>query len=145
MKISAWNFQTMSVAIFALLHSAFGQAATCTQGTVVATYGFATQGSYLPGGHSGSGASRLIALAGTYRFNDNATVTRTFTISLDGQVADVVDSGTFAINSDCSGEAVFSAPFGPEPIKLSIVDGGSAIMFMNAVPGIFMTGKMEKQ
>ena len=146
MKTRTCSLNTISVVVFALLHSAFAQAATCTLGTVIAAYGFAAQGSYLPGsGQSGAGASRLVAIAGTYRFSDNGTVSRAFTISNNGQVADVVDSGFFTINSNCTGEAVFNTPFGLEPIKLSIVANGNAIMFMNAVPGIFLTGRMEKQ
>jgi hypothetical protein len=146
MKNRTYILITLSFAAIALFQSTPAAATTCTLETVTATYGFAAQGNYLRGNaHSGTGAARLIAIAGTYEFAEDGTVTRAFTINTGGEVADVVDTGTFVVNSDCRGEAVFDTPFGPEPIKLSIVGHGDAIMFMNALPGITLTGRMERQ
>ena len=146
MKTRVYGLNAGLFVMAGLFHSAVAHAATCTPATIIGTYGFAAQGSnVLPSGNARSGAATLIALVGTYRFNADGTVTRAFTVNVNGEVGDAEDSGTFTVNANCTGTVVMNTIFGTEPIKLSIVGGGDAIMFMNAVPAIYLTGRMERQ
>lgn len=119
--------------------------AGCTALNITGAYGFSVQGSFVekPGNF---GKFFPVAFAGTYTFNPDGTVNRAFTISLAGLISPANDSGTYTVNADCSGTAVFpNTPLGVETINLTIVGGGSAIHFVNATTGVALAGRMEKQ
>jgi hypothetical protein len=97
--------------------------------------------------HPGTpGPSFPVAIAGTYTFNVDGTVTRSFVVSSGGVIVSASDSGTYTVNADCSGAAVFpNTPLGVETFDLTIVGGGNAIHFINTTTGIALAGRMEKQ
>jgi len=122
----------------------FAQAG-CTASNITGSYGFSAVGSGAV--HpSTPGPSFTVAIAGTYTFNADGTVNRSFTISEAGLIISAQDSGTYTVNSDCSGTAIFpNTPLGSETINLTIVGGGSAIHWINATQGVALAGRMEKQ
>ena len=111
---------------------------------IVGTYGFAVDGFGTKAGKN-VGSSAPAAIAGTYNFFPDGTVTRFFTLSVAGEIGDATDSGSYAVNADCTGSASINVFFGVETIKLTIVQGGAAIYFINATPGIVLAGRMERQ
>ena len=119
--------------------------AACTASNITGPYGFSVVGSAVekPGT---AGKFFPVAIAGTYTFNADGTINRSFTVSTAGLIVPATDSGTYTVNADCSGTAVFpNTPLGVETINLTIVGGGSAIHFINATTGVALAGRMEKQ
>lgn len=89
------------------------------------------------------GAFIPVAAAGTFSFDGVETVSRTFTFSFAGQIfSGVADSGTYTVNSDCTGVALF--PDVSETFNLVIVNGNE-IKFINATTGTVLAGSMTKQ
>jgi hypothetical protein len=119
--------------------------AGCTASNIAGAYGFSVEGYYV-GQPNSPDRFFPVAFAGTYTFNADGTVNRSFTISIAGSIVPAKDSGTYAVNADCSGTAVFlNTPLGLETINLTIVGRGSAIHFLNATTGVALAGRMEKQ
>jgi hypothetical protein len=116
----------------------------CTASTIQATYAFAVDGL----GASSRNATRIgafipVAAAGTFSFDGVGTVSRAFTFSFAGQITSgLADSGTYTVNSDCTGVALFSDV--GETFNLVIVSGNE-IRFINATPGTVLAGSMTKQ
>ena len=116
----------------------------CTASTIRATYAFAVDGLAA----SSPKALRIggfipVAAAGTFSFDGAGTVSRAFTFSFAGQIfPGIADSGTYMVNSDCTGVASFSDV--GETFNLAIVSGNE-IRFINATPGTVLAGSMTKQ
>jgi hypothetical protein len=88
----------------------------------------------------------LLAIAGTYSFDGNGHVTRKFDISIDGKIKQgESDSGTYIVNPDCTATATITTPWVTETIKLTIVQGGATIMFINATPTVVLAGQLIRQ
>jgi hypothetical protein len=66
------------------------------------------------------GAFSPIAVGGTFRFDGNGSVSRFLLVSFAGQVFPVSDTGSYSVNTDCSGSTSFSDI--PETHNLYIVD-----------------------
>jgi len=119
--------------------------AGCTASTITGTYGFSEEGYGIETGKPNP-KFLPIALVGTFTFNADGTVNRALTISGAGGPASGADSGTYTVNADCSGTALFpNSPIGVEPFNLTIVGGGNAIHFINMVTGVVLAGRMERQ
>ena len=118
----------------------------CTASTIGATYGFALDGlgtSSRDVAHVGGFVP--VAAAGTFSFNSGAgTVSRALTFDFGGLITSgVSDSGTYTVNSDCTGAATF--PDVSETFNLVIVSGGNEIKFILTAPGTVTAGSMTKQ
>jgi hypothetical protein len=74
-----------------------------------------------------------VAAAGTFSFNGAGPVSRAFTFSFAGQIfPGIADSGTYTVNSDCTGVTSFSDV--GETFNFAIVSGNE-IRLINATPG----------
>src|SRR5215469_4692853 len=80
--------------------------AGCTASTIIGTYGFSEEGYGIETGKPNP-KFLPIALVGTFTFNADGTVNRALTISGAGGPASGADSGTYTVNADCSGTALF--------------------------------------
>ncbi len=118
--------------------------ADCGTSSIGGTYGFAVDGFGIEVGKK-LGSAVPVAVAGTYTFFADGTVKRVFTISASGEIGDATDSGSYTVNPDCTGSASINTPFGVETIKLTIIQGGKAVYFINATTGIVLAGRMERQ
>lgn len=118
--------------------------ASCGTSTIVGSYGFAADGFGIQVGKKLDSAVP-VAIAGTYNFFADGSVKRIFTISTSGEIGDATDSGSYTVNEDCTGRASINTPFGVETIKLTIIQGGKAVYFINATTGIVLAGRMERQ
>src|SRR3977135_123335 len=75
-----------------------------------------------------------IAFAGTFSFDGHGVASRAATLSFGGVINPFTDSGTYTVNSDCTGSAVF--PGAGETWNLVIVGHGKEIKTLNATSGI---------
>jgi len=118
----------------------------CGPSTIAGTYAFAIDGlvstsfrgepqrigNFIPG-----------ALAGTFSFDGQQTVSRAYTLSVGGLLIPINDSGAHTVNSDCTGSAFF-ADVG-ETWNLVIVGSGKEVKAMDATPGFVVAGVLTRQ
>jgi hypothetical protein len=116
----------------------------CTDSTIAGTYGFALNG-LVSNSYNGTpqriGAFLPLAAAGTFSFDGHGKASRSYTLSIGGQVSPGSDSGPYKVHSNCTGSAVF--PDGTW--KIVIVDDAKQIKAINATPGIAVEGVLTKQ
>jgi hypothetical protein len=141
----------ISLIAFALLVTA-GHRATvradsgCGLSTIANTYGFALSGlvNFSPTGNfQPIGDFTPLAAAGTFRFDGQSTVSRSFSVSLGGVVFPVTDVGTYTMSSNCTGSAVFADA--GETWNLVVVSGGKEIKTTIATPGRVLAGTLTRQ
>ena len=124
--------------------------ASCTASTISGTYGFVSQGY---AGKPGDPLQQFYAfvVVGTMTFNADGTVNRPATISFAGNLDSATTSGTYTVNSDCSGTMAFNVPAGVETFSFTIVQKGNVILFINTTEnilpklGFVQSGRAEKQ
>ena len=120
--------------------------AGCTPSTISGTYAFAIDGlvsTSFKGQPQHIGDFIPGALAGTFSFDGQQTVSRAYTLSVGGLLIPINDSGPYTVNSDCTGSAFF-ADVG-ETWNLVIVGGGKEIKSMDATPGFVVAGVLTRQ
>lgn len=88
------------------------------------------------------GAYGPVAVIGTMTFDGIGTVSRSLTVSYGGQDFPVIDSGTYSVNSDCTGLASFAAT--GEVFSLVSVNK-KTISLVTATPGASGAGTLVKQ
>jgi hypothetical protein len=83
-----------------------------------------------------------VAVIGTYMFDGEGNAARSLMISAAGQTFPFVDSGTYTVNLDCSGSAVFST--NNETFNFTPFDEESFAIIATA-PGEVGTGTLTRQ
>jgi len=111
--------------------------ATCTDLGVKHTYSFQETGIFLSVGQ--------IAASGQFVLNGKGTLTGTATFSLDGSIASLPVTGTYQINSNCTGTATFT-PHGQSAINIGlvIVNGGKEMMFIETDANTIVSGTLQE-
>jgi len=111
--------------------------ATCTNLGVKHTYSFEATGIYLSVGQ--------IAAAGQFVLNGKGSLTGTATFSLDGSVSTLPVTGTYQINSNCTGTLTFT-PQGQSAVNLGvvIVNGGKELMFIETDANTIVSGTLQE-
>jgi hypothetical protein len=112
-------------------------AATCTNLGVKHTYSFQATGIYLSIGQ--------IAAAGQFVLNGKGSLTGTATFSLDGSIATLPVTGTYQINSNCTGTLTFT-PQGQSAVNLGvvIVNAGKELMFIETDANTIVSGTLQE-
>jgi len=112
---------------------------TCDASHLNGGYGFRFDGTIVgePGG--------LFSAVGLQRFDGNGRISGTETISFLGLVMQMAFTGTYSVNSDCTGTmtATFSNGFVGRQ-NFVIVDGGKEIIGITVDPGAVLTGVFKK-
>ncbi|MFY9905166.1 MAG: hypothetical protein WBX02_21830 [Terriglobales bacterium] len=111
--------------------------ATCTDLGVKHTYSFQATGIYISVGQ--------IAASGQFVLNGKGSLTGTATFSLDGSIATLPVTGTYQINSNCTGTLVFT-PEGQSAVNLGvvIVNGGKELMFIETDANTIVSGTLQE-
>jgi hypothetical protein len=111
--------------------------ATCTNLGVKHAYSLQATGIF-----TGTGQ---IAAEGRLVLNGTGSLTGTTTFSLNGSIATLPVTGTYQINSDCTGKATFT-PKGQSAINISVVlvNGGKEIMFIETDANTIVTGSLQE-
>ena len=90
------------------------------------------------------------AAAGNFLFDGQGGITTTLTLSANGQVLpSVVSSGTYTLNSDCTGTITFSVAVGdqsiPFTLNLFVDDNNKEFRAISTTQGTVLTLEGRKQ
>ncbi len=111
--------------------------ATCTDLGVKHTYSLEATGIFISTGQ--------IAAAGQLVLNGKGSLTGTVTFSLNGSIATLPVTGTYQINSNCTGTATFT-PQGQSAINIGVVvvNGGKELMFIETDANTIVSGTLQE-
>ncbi len=113
----------------------------CTLATLTGSYGFATSSSFF----SRTGTSRSLPSAdvGVITFDGAGNFSISFTDSSNGVISqNITDTGTYAVNSDCTGTVTFTTGVNFQTV---IVSGGKEILAIGTDPGSTIIVDVKKQ
>ena len=115
----------------------------CSVATLSSNYGFTGSGFASPH-HSVKGAEVPVAYSGLETFDGAGNFSATFTSASNGTIStgDTV-TGTYTVNSDCTGSAAFTT--GGGTFTFVIVNGGDEAMVIQTDPGNTITYDVKKQ
>ncbi len=116
----------------------------CSEATLDGGYAYLGQG-YVK---TGEGRRRIgllftpIAEAGTYTFDGTGSYVTVNTISFGGDIFPRTETGTYTVNSDCTGSVNQDDGL---TFDFAIASSGSEIRFVVTTPTIIVNGSMRKQ
>ena len=137
LALGAVAIQTVSPHVESAIAVAQG-GATCTNLGVKQTYSFEATGSIIGTGQ--------IAVVGQLKLNGTGGITGNATLSLYGTIhSSVAVSGSYKINSNCTGSATFT-PSGLTAVhfNLVVVNGGKEIMAVQTDRNSIVTGTFQE-
>jgi hypothetical protein len=115
----------------------------CSTRTLRGTFGFSFSGTAVLGGFEGKPG----AVVGLMSFDGHGNVTGVVTANASGTVLRRSYEGTYTVNADCTGSVTAAAL----PVSLLtfqadgvIVNGGTEVLFIGAVPELVFTGIAKK-
>jgi hypothetical protein len=125
------NLAALGVLILGALASGFGQSqsSSCSNTLIAGNYGFTIQGTKL-GGNGPTGPQVGVAMT---QFDGKGGLTQTDTVTVSGEVlADFTHTpatGTYTVNSDCTGTFTIDFTDGRPPVAANfvVVDSGAEI------------------
>ena len=104
----------------------------CSVATLSGSYGINNPGFVSPG-HSNKGAEVPFAAVGVLTFDGAGNVSSTFTLSVKGGISTGnTASGTYTVNSDCTGSAIVQ---GAPNSNFVILGGGAEVFGIETTPG----------
>ena len=114
----------------------------CSNKTAKGRYGFRTEGTILPGSPLPFPPGPYVSI-GQVTLDGNGNISLTTNDNFNGTILPPATYlGTYTINNDCSGVAVFNNGV---VFKLSVFDGGNEFSYMLDAPGTSVTGIAKKQ
>jgi hypothetical protein len=119
--------------------------AGCTNATLNGTYGVKLGGFFAHAPHPGLpsiGAFFPAASVGAITYDGNGNFSFSGTASVSGFVFEETHSGTYTVNSDCSGSLTNTTG---QTFNIEIVDGGLQVKVIATFPGVVLTGEQWKQ
>jgi hypothetical protein len=120
-------------------------ASGCTNLTLTGSYGFMSSG--FGAKNAGKGKQYPSALAGVVTFDGAGNFSSAWTSAFDGEIArGLTGSGTYTVNSDCTGTATFtSGDAAGFTFDSVIVSAGAEVFFIETLPGTTATIDLKKQ
>ena len=153
-KKLAVNVVVLAVIMLGALGSGYGQSksiAACSNRLITGSYGFAIQGNKL-GGQGFTGPQVGVAMT---TFDGKGGLTQIDTVTVSGEVvADFTHTpatGTYTVNSDCTGTFTINFTDGRPPITANfvVVEGGleidTVVVSAGGSQGIVATGSVGKR
>jgi hypothetical protein len=114
----------------------------CSVATLSGNYGFTGSG-FASLNHSVKGAEVPVAYSGSETFDGVGNLSAVFTAANNGTISTgQTASGTYTVNSDCSGSASFTTG---GTFNLVVVSGGAEFMVIQTDPGNTVTFDAKKQ
>jgi hypothetical protein len=124
------NFFEADPGVVAVGHIAKQELGRCTNANLKGTYNFASEGSFYgsPGGDEIADA----AVFARFQFDGQGHNTETASTSFNGaQQSDIPETGTYVVNSDCTGMAVVTHPDGGQDrVNFVLVERATEIKFI---------------
>lgn len=113
----------------------------CSRATLNGSYGFVMDGTIQPFGQ--------VALSGVIRTNGAGAFSGGEVASIGGQVMRATYSGSYSVNTDCTGQAQYQivAPnfVATRSVAFVITKGGKEFFIISTVPGSIVSGKAQRQ
>lgn len=132
----AFLIQTDSQHVQSSIAAAQGTA-TCTNLGVKNSYSFELTGTVIGTGE--------VAGAGRLALNGSGSITGTETVSLYGSIHTASVTGTYKINSNCTGTAILNpAGLSPMHLTLAVVNGGKQMMAIETDANTIVTGTFQE-
>ncbi len=115
----------------------------CSNGILRGTFAFTGTGSFV----SPAALAGPFAEVGTQNFDGRGATTYTATLSQNGNIVPVSATGTYTVNSDCTGTmTLLVAPFGATVhIFFAIADGGNEFHAIETETGVVITRIARRQ
>lgn len=107
----------------------------CSLTSLQGTYGVDTSGFFQPAGTTA--ASSPFASVGVATADGAGHISGSFTESDNGTIRSASDTGTYTVNSDCTGSATFASG---GRANFVIVARGNQVLFIQTVPGSVQSG-----
>ena len=116
-----------------------GSASTCTNASISGSYGYTLSGWIF----TSTGGEYPFADFGTLTSNEKGSFSGTSTFSFDGTIQAPTVTGTYSVNSNCTGTATLKDSAG-DVIVLSLViaDNGQSIQLVESDQGTVVSGNM---
>jgi hypothetical protein len=111
----------------------------CTQGSLRGSYGYVLQGLQFPSPPSPVGVGP-VAAAGLIVFDGEGGLTARDTVDNPGTVGHRTGTGTYTVDSDCTGSAALGGDFGGLSFYFAIVSRGREFAFLVTNPGTVQPG-----
>ena len=86
-----------------------------------------------------------LAGVGTDTFDGNGGITGTASLSMNGTIASVTETGTYKVNPDCTGTYTVSSGGGSTTAFFVIADGGNEVKAVCTDPGTVITHIFRRQ
>jgi hypothetical protein len=133
----------VAVALLVSSFTSLARAEACTNQNLRGTYVFTLNAfrTFLAPPQA-IGAFSPLAVGGTFRFDGNGNVSRSLLVSFAGQIFPLADTGTYAVNADCSGSTSF--PHIPETHSLYLVDA-KTVAIVTSTTGASGASTLTKQ
>jgi hypothetical protein len=128
------------------VHRVYAQSG-CSLATLTGNYAFSQPG-FTP--KNAMGNPLPIAVVGVSTFDGAGNVSATFTDMSPGKPTYIAvqgtGSGTYTVNSDCTGSASFtSGSAAGETLNMVIIGGGTEVFGINTTPFVIATADFKKQ
>jgi hypothetical protein len=86
-----------------------------------------------------------IAVVGVLSFDGGGNASLNFTIAFDGNIGEgLTDTGTYSVNSDCTGAISFTAGDIPINFNMVVIGGGTEILGLPTKAGLTQTFDAKK-
>ena len=151
MKRSLNVLFAMFVAALVVLTANAAHAQSCSNATLNANYaftdsGFAVSGLFMRHARL-KGTAVPVSALGVLTFDGAGSVSfSTLTLVVDGSISSETGSGSYAVNSDCTGSIILtSGSIAGITFNLSIVGGGAEVFGILTSPGNTQTFDAKKQ
>jgi hypothetical protein len=117
----------------------------CTVATLTGPYAVSAPGFISPGA-SIKGAQVPLAAVGVFVFDGTGNWSTTYTLAINGEIIPgVIASGTYSVNSDCTGAITYTAGGHTPNFNMVIIGGGKEIFGIETTPGFTGTFDAKKQ
>jgi hypothetical protein len=135
-------YPALLIVLCAASGSVLSATPACTTSTISGGYGYAISGMLF----QSSGSFYTFADSGSLTADGNGTFTGSSTFSESGTIASRSISGTYTVNSDCTGSATFTDSLGNSlNINLVILGGGQEIDFIQTDAGAVVSGSAKQR
>jgi len=114
---------------------------TCTEAHFAGPYGFTITGVVV----NTNGGFYPAAESGTVTADGNGNLSGSATLSQAGHIQSQSFTGTYTVNSDCTGTVTTIDSNGPAHFSIVIVDNGQQILFIETDAGVSVSGSAKPQ
>jgi len=120
--------------------------AQCSNATLNAKYGFIDSGFTASPSRDRAAPEVPIAVVGVLAFDGAGNASQSFTLVINGGIAlPGSNTGTYSVNSDCTGSISFSVGDAPVNFNIVIIGGGTEVFGIVTVGGNTQTFDAKKQ